>query len=211
MILTKLVSLGLPAGELLPGFIIPVFGLANKRYIQYIGSSNKIIKFKRVFDNELSLDFQTLELTSALNIIKTENPLSLGINSDAIHAFTDLKNVYIGTQDYFLSLHTLALFEEQMNERLSEYPFTLASLYDFVRKPEIAIRLREDESTKSLFIKEKKRNAKVENQSPPYSSSHHLAIGKTPSSKTPETSVVTDAISFGHGLRNESRNSYAAA
>ena len=209
MTLNKLAFLGLPAGELLPGFLIPIFESVDQKYIQCIDSSNKISKFEPVLSDELSLDFQTLELTSALNIVKTEKALSLGIGSDPIHAFTDLENIYIGTQDYFLSLHTLALFEEQMNERLKDYPFTLASLYDFVRKPDVAIRLREDGSTKSLFMQEKKLNVEIERRDLP-KNNHHQSVSETHFPRVSNTNHISnDAQAFAQQI-SRNRNNYAS-
>jgi hypothetical protein len=143
----KLIAFSLPSGELLPGFLIPVFELADQQVVQGIDDDGMVRTLYPLSASDPVLDLKTLHTTLGIELSAIEGQTIQGGN--AIHAFFDNQRIYVGKKT------TLALiFSECMPriiEKLKDFPICLAGLHDFVGEHLVANQLRRSRSADFLI------------------------------------------------------------
>jgi hypothetical protein len=134
----NLIAFSLPSGELLPGFLIPVFALTNQQVVQSIDDEGMVRELYPLSTSDPVLDLKTLHTTLGIGLSVIEEQTIQGGN--AIHAFFDSKRIYVGKKA------TLTLFFTEcmprVIEQLKDFPICLAGLHDFVGKHLLAKELR---------------------------------------------------------------------
>lgn len=125
----KLAAFALPTGEMTPGFLIPVFESANKRYVQEIDPHNHIKRLCQITKSDPILQIDSLNILAAIKLVRFGAEFA-ETGNEAIHAFFDKNTIYIGTHLELVTMFNL--IESQILQHLESFPYSLAGLYDFI-------------------------------------------------------------------------------
>ncbi|WP_411884663.1 hypothetical protein [Polaromonas sp. YR568] len=142
----SLIGFSLPAGELLPGFLIPVFQFDNRRVAQGVGDGDVVQTLYPLSDIEPVFDLETMSTVLKIKLVMVSN--ETGIGKNALHAFYDTQHLYVGLKVAFLPL-----FDALMSQIISKLwcnPICLAGLHDFLGKHALADELRRSRSADCL-------------------------------------------------------------
>lgn len=138
----------LPLDELVPGFLVPVFFLADDMVVQRIGEGMVCLGDKKIHVTDKYLAISTLRQVGNLTLeLLRSTPLSIG--DAALYAFFDGQRIYVGSQAQLRA--RLAHHMQQLGAILRDRPFTLASLYEFVGDAKMADRLRKERSVAAVL------------------------------------------------------------
>jgi hypothetical protein len=133
----KLIGFVLPAVELIPGFLVPVYDVSGTKSKQVSKGDERILALEPISESNF-LDIETLRLMLNQPLIITKNEVTEG--GAVCHAFFDGKTVYLGDKKILLTMfNSLA---PRIVQALSEVPYSLAGLYDFMGRGSSAKEIR---------------------------------------------------------------------
>jgi hypothetical protein len=131
-----LVGFALPAAELLPGFLIPIFEHRQQLIVQ-VASGERVSSFETLSAADSAISLATIRQLGK-EVVLIEGSTAIG--RTLVHAFFDSQRVYVGGRASLTAVLNTIL--PQLVIQLPEYPRCLATLHDFLGKPGPANELR---------------------------------------------------------------------
>ena len=133
-----LTDLAMPSGELIPGFLIPVFN-GGKKQIQSFSTDDLVRSLTDLRSYEPLLNVSALSC-STISCVVTVGETGICEGEKAVHAFYDGTRVFVG-QRHNLIPHFKKIRKE-LDRALESFPIALAGLYDFIGNAKAARLLR---------------------------------------------------------------------